>query len=116
MDLGGCRSANEEDTQMREILEMPGDPEVRASGHEPEFAQPESVAGSEILLDPQEVACLAYRYWHERGCPCDSPQEDREADWFRAEAELRARIAAAAARSPALAEPTQRMQTDQAGV
>ena len=43
-------------------------------------------------LDQEATARLAYFYWEERGCPNDSPDED----WFRAEAELRNRLAAAA--------------------
>ena len=43
-------------------------------------------------LDQEAIALLAYSYWEERGCPNDSPYED----WFRAEAELRNRLAAAA--------------------
>jgi hypothetical protein len=43
-------------------------------------------------LDQEAVARLAYFYWVERGCPNDSPDED----WFRAEADFRNRLAAAA--------------------
>ena len=43
-------------------------------------------------LDQETIARLAYSCWEERGCPNDSPDED----WFRAEAELRNRLAAAA--------------------
>jgi hypothetical protein len=39
----------------------------------------------EESLDPVEIAVLAYRLWHERGCPSGTDQED----WFRAERELR---------------------------
>ena len=46
-------------------------------------------------LDQEAIASLAYFYWEERGCPNDSPDED----WFRAEAELRNRFAAAASHS-----------------
>jgi hypothetical protein len=42
--------------------------------------------------DPEASGRLAYLYWEERGCPNDSPDED----WFRAEAELRQQLAAAA--------------------
>ena len=35
-------------------------------------------------LDEKEIAVFAYRFWHERGCPIGSDQED----WFRAEREL----------------------------
>jgi hypothetical protein len=35
----------------------------------------------------QEIAALAYSYWEARGYQAGSP----ETDWFRAEAELRAR-------------------------
>jgi len=34
-----------------------------------------------------EIAALAYRLWHERGCPEGSPEHD----WFRALEELRHR-------------------------
>ena len=40
----------------------------------------------------EEIARLAYSYWHARGCPIGSPEED----WYRAENELRKMIAAAA--------------------
>jgi hypothetical protein len=43
-------------------------------------------------VDQEAIARLAYFYWEERGCPNDSPDED----WFRAEAELRNRLATAA--------------------
>lgn len=47
---------------------------------------------SDSALDPQAIALLAYYYWEARGCPHDSPDED----WFRAEAELRHKLVAAA--------------------
>jgi hypothetical protein len=43
-------------------------------------------------LNQEAIADLAYFYWEERGGPSDSPDED----WFRAEAELRNRLTAAA--------------------
>ena len=43
-------------------------------------------------LDREAIGRLAYFYWEERGCPNDSPDED----WFRAEAEVRRRLDAAA--------------------
>jgi hypothetical protein len=46
----------------------------------------------EPALDQEAIARLAYHYWEARGCQDDSPDED----WFRAEAELRNRHAAAA--------------------
>ena len=46
----------------------------------------------ELALDQETIARLAYSYWEERGCENDSPDQD----WFRAEAELRNRLAAAA--------------------
>ena len=45
---------------------------------------------SEPALDQGAIARLAYFYWEDRGCQNDSPDED----WFRAEAELRNRLAA----------------------
>ena len=41
--------------------------------------------------DEEGTAHLAYFYWEERGCSNDSPDED----WFRAEAVLGNRLAAA---------------------
>ena len=46
----------------------------------------------EPAFDQETIAVLAYFYWEARGCPHDSSHED----WFRAEAELRSRLAAAA--------------------
>jgi len=48
---------------------------------------------SASLANQDEVASLAYAYWQERGCPEGSPEED----WFRAEADLRRQVQAAAA-------------------
>ena len=44
-------------------------------------------------VDPtqEQVAALAYQLWLQRGCPVGSDQED----WFRAEAQLTVRQAAA---------------------
>lgn len=47
---------------------------------------------SDQELDQEAIALLAYSYWEARGCPHDSPHED----WFRAEADLPNRTAAAA--------------------
>jgi hypothetical protein len=62
---------------------------------EPESSQAEDEATGLVLepaFDQETIAVLAYFYWEARGCPHDSPHED----WFRAEAELRSRLAAAA--------------------
>jgi Protein of unknown function (DUF2934) len=45
-------------------------------------------------LDREAIGRLAYFYWEERGCPDNSADED----WFRAEAELRNQLAAAASK------------------
>ena len=37
-------------------------------------------------LDENEIALRAYQLWEQRGCPPGSP----EADWYQAEAELKA--------------------------
>jgi Protein of unknown function (DUF2934) len=50
------------------------------------------IEAAELALDQEAIARLAYFYWEERGCQNDSPDED----WFRAEADLRNRLAAAA--------------------
>jgi len=42
-------------------------------------------------LELEEIARLAHSYWEARGCEGGSPEED----WHRAEAELKARRAAA---------------------
>ena len=44
------------------------------------------------VLDHEAIALLAYLYWEASGCPHDSTDEN----WFRAEAALRNRLAAAA--------------------
>jgi hypothetical protein len=62
---------------------------------EPERSQAQDGATGLIIepvFDQEAIAVLAYSYWEARGCPHDSPHED----WFRAEAELRSRLAAAA--------------------
>jgi hypothetical protein len=47
---------------------------------------PEERSGTLVLAN-EEIAPLAYEYWHQRGCPDGSP----EIDWLRAEQELIAR-------------------------
>jgi hypothetical protein len=42
-------------------------------------------------LDREAIAVLADSYWEDRGCGNGLPHED----WFRAEAELRARLSGA---------------------
>jgi hypothetical protein len=62
---------------------------------EPETSQAEGEATGLVIepeRDQETIAVLAYYYWEARGRPNDSPQED----WFRAKAELRSRLAAAA--------------------
>ena len=69
--------------------------QVQDTHTEPESSQPECGATGLVIepaLDQEAIAVLAYYYWEARGCPDDSPHED----WFRAEAELRSRLAAAA--------------------
>jgi len=52
----------------------------------------ERESSKSAALNEEAMAVLAYFYWEARGCPSDSPDED----WFRAEAEVRNRLAAAA--------------------
>jgi hypothetical protein len=62
---------------------------------EPESSQAGDEATGLVIepaFDQETIAVLAYFYWEARGCPHDSSHED----WFRAEAELRSRLAAAA--------------------
>jgi hypothetical protein len=63
---------------------------ARGSGHRSDEATDLGI--EHPTLDQEAIARLAYFYWEDRGCPNDSPDED----WFRAEAELRNRLAAAA--------------------
>ena len=66
-------------------------PEERESNHRSD----EPIGGIEHpTLDPEAIGRLAYFYWEERGCPNDSADED----WFRAEAELRNLLTAAASK------------------
>lgn len=37
--------------------------------------------------ESEEIACLAYQYWQQRGHPTGTPEED----WFRAEEEIKQR-------------------------
>ena len=60
------------------------------SGHRSDEAAEISVGHPSF--DRDAIGRLAYFYWEERGCPNDSPDED----WFRAEAEVRRRLDAAA--------------------
>jgi hypothetical protein len=49
---------------------------------------------ADTVIDREEIARLAYSYWQARGQSDGSP----EADWFRAEEELRKASTAAAGR------------------
>jgi hypothetical protein len=42
-------------------------------------------SGAASQFDHEQVATLAYRLWHERGCPEGSP----DVDWFQAQQLLR---------------------------
>jgi hypothetical protein len=103
---------------MKEIPDLLSYHEVFALGSEPEPepepepAPIEAETESEILLDPQEIAALAYGYWVERGSPGESTQEEKDADWFRAESCLRAGGAAAAAGPPAQAGSAEGPEVD----
>jgi hypothetical protein len=48
---------------------------------------------TQIAIDVRQVEERAYQSWIERGCPMGSPEED----WYRAEREVIARFATAAA-------------------
>ena len=63
---------------------------ARESGHRSDEATDMGI--EHPTLNQEAIARLAYFYWEERGCPNDSPDEN----WFRAEAELRNQLAAAA--------------------
>jgi hypothetical protein len=59
---------------------------------EPNPAAASAEADSEhkdLLLSHDDVSRLAYSYWETRGCEAGSADED----WYRAEAELKARTA-----------------------
>lgn len=74
-------------------------------------ASAKSKTRSEVKLASQEIASLAYCYWIERGRPLGSP----ELDWFRAEAEMKARIATPAATPRAEAKARENKRTLAAG-
>jgi hypothetical protein len=57
------------------------------AGPEPSVNQPALNAPTQ-----EQIACLAYSYWVERGCQGGSPEED----WLRAERELAAESAVSA--------------------
>lgn len=100
---------------MSTISELLSEPEVRVPEQAPEStAVVELATASEVHLDHDEIAALAYGYWLERGCPNDSPPEERDADWFRAESELRSRIDAAS-KTPAQAESRETRRAFTAG-
>jgi hypothetical protein len=66
---------------------MPHDkesPVAETSKEQPQ--QPDQMPASDPEIN-EKIAILAYRLWHERGCPLGSPGED----WFRAERILQGR-------------------------
>ena len=79
------------ETKPKETLKTPG----KDMHTERESSQTKSEATDlviEPVLEQEAIARLAYFYWEDRGCQNDSPDEN----WFKAEAELRNRLAAAA--------------------
>jgi hypothetical protein len=56
-------------------------------------ADPEPAALPVETGECRQIAALAHSYWQARGCPEGSPHED----WYRAENDVRQRVAAAAA-------------------
>jgi hypothetical protein len=55
-----------------------------------EAVAPESAEAPELarsLAEREEITQLAHQFWIERGCPLGTP----EADWSRAEEEIRSR-------------------------
>jgi hypothetical protein len=77
-------------TQTQALLDPQIDDAVRLELREidgiPIGEIPEERPGT-LVLAYDEIAPLAYEYWHQRGCPDGSP----EIDWLRAEQELVAR-------------------------
>ena len=66
--------------------------------------KPALVSGPEIELRENEIAhddiaALAHRLWHDRGCPFGSPEED----WFEAQRRLSSPVEAATENKPTTA-------------
>ena len=65
----------------KQVTKMTVEPDSTVESHE---------SARQVVSQPenqQEVAALAYEFWHARGCPVGSPEDD----WFRAERELQSR-------------------------
>ncbi len=60
-------------------------PSKRSAARGNGLADPATMTPSpNAVVDSREVERLAYSYWHARGCPDGSPEED----WLRAEQDL----------------------------
>jgi hypothetical protein len=59
------------------------DPKVAVTG------EPDVQARPSAGVEESSIAARAYELWRARGCPIGSDQED----WFKAEAELKSRLA-----------------------
>jgi hypothetical protein len=71
--------------ELERIAPMPNEEKQRSSSLTDEETEPSKLP-EQKTVDVEEVCKIAYRFWQERGCPTDSPEED----WFRAERELAA--------------------------
>ena len=63
--------------------------EAHHSERNKELTEDTTASSDTASTDPKSlrhelIAVVAYRFWHERGCPDGSP----ETDWFRAEEHL----------------------------
>ena len=56
----------------------------RARVEEPSSVTQSDLTSLSAALEHEKIAVLAHRYWHERGCPEGSAEED----WFRAEQDI----------------------------
>ena len=82
---------------MAEKIESPVAEDVAVALLEPTLPEVESIEVAMVEVEPMggeppshdEIAVLAYSYWEARGCQGGSP----DGDWFRAERELRSRLA-----------------------
>jgi uncharacterized protein YjbJ (UPF0337 family) len=67
------------------VGQITNNPDLVAEGKAEQNIPKVDAKTGQIDSEYEEIACLAYQNWQQRGCPIGTPEED----WFRAEEEIK---------------------------
>jgi|GEM_PF-503941 uncharacterized protein YjbJ (UPF0337 family) len=67
------------------VGQVTNNPDLEAEGKAEQNVGKTEIKTGQIDPEHEEIACLAYQDWQQRGCPIGTPEED----WFRAEEEIK---------------------------